>query len=408
MELVRRAVLALGATVLALAALEGACRLGVRPSPRSAGRLFGSELPPVRLVPPEPPLPAARTSRPGAIRFDDLTGLVRDDVALGYVPRERAISTNGWWQSNNLGARARHDTDATIAPGTTRVLVFGDSFASGSRVAQESAWPSVLEASAPGLEVVSFGVDGYGLAQSWLRYRALAPTLAHDVVVLAMSPRADLERDVNVLRALLGWRSYRIMPRFVLDPDFHLVPSPYDPPSAIHADNRDAPSAMLREHLRRYDRFYVPWMYEPTTGLASHSVLAKLAMARWHAAVLDRRHAAVLDPGSEAVAVSARIVATMRAEATAHGAGFLLALLPSELETTRLRRRPGTRAEWNAIAAAVAGDVPHVDLADALIAAPDTDVDRGFDGTHHGPRANAVIAAAMSGALPPRRPPAAP
>jgi hypothetical protein len=124
--------------------------------------------------------------------------------------------------------------------------------------------------------------------------------------------------------------------------------------------------------------------------------------------VLDRRHAAVLDPGSEAVAVSARIVATMRAEATAHGAGFLLTLLPSELETTRLRRRPETRAEWNAIAAAVAGDVPHVDLADALISAPDTDVDRGFDGTHHGPRANAVIAAAMSGALPPRRPPAAP
>jgi len=362
----------------------------------------------MRLVPPEPPSPPARTPRPGAIRFDDLTGLVRDDVALGYVPRERAISTNGWWQSNNLGARARHDTDATIAPGTTRILVFGDSFASGSRVPQESAWPSVLEASAAGLEVVSFGVDGYGLAQSWLRYRALAPTLAHDVVVLTMSPRADLEREVNVLRALLGWRSYRIMPRFVLDPDFHLVASPYDPPAAIHADNREAPSARLREHLRRYDRFYVPWMYEPTTGLASHSVLAKLAMARWQAAVLDRRHAAVLDPGSEAVAVSARIVATMRAEATAHGAAFLLVLLPSELETARLRRRPGTRAAWNAIAAAVAGDVPHVDLADALIAAPDADVDRGFDGTHHGPRANAVIAAAMAGALPPRRPPVAP
>src|SRR2546429_380135 len=156
----------------------------------------------------------------------------------------------------------------TPGPGTARVLVFGASFAAGSRVPQESAWPAVVEAADPGLEVVNFGVDGYSLAQSLLRYRGVGASLAHDVVILTLSPRADLWREVNTLRALAGWRSYRVMPRFVLDDGLKLVPSPYDPPSAVHADNPSGLRPRLREHLRRYDRFYVPWMYDPPRGLA--------------------------------------------------------------------------------------------------------------------------------------------
>src|SRR5438876_250292 len=160
-----------------------------------------------------------------------------------------------------------------------------------------------LEAADPGLEVVNFGVDGYSLAQSLLRYRGVGASLAHDVVILTLSPRADLWREVNTLRALAGWRSYRVMPRFVLDDGLKLVPSPYDPPSAVHADNPSGLGPRLREHLRRYDRFYVPWMYDPPRGLARHSVLAKLVLARWHARLMRRLHAAALDPRSEAAAV---------------------------------------------------------------------------------------------------------
>jgi len=400
-EAVKRVLLALGATALTLLVLEGTVRLAVRPSPRSAGRVFGTELPPVQLVPPEPPHPPPpRDPAPGRVRFDDLTGLIRDDPVLGYAAREHAVSTNGWWQSNNLGARARHDTTPIVAPGTTRVLVFGDSFASGSRVPQEAAWPAVLEAGSPGVEVVSLGVDGYSLAQSFLRYRAIREVVAHDVVVLTLSPRADLWRDVNTFRALVGWRSYRVMPRFVLDGGLRLVPSPYDPPSAIHADNRGGVGATLGEHLRRYDRFYVPWMYEPETGLAAHSALAKLALARWHAARIRRLQEEALDPASEAVAVSGGIVRAMHAEASAYGARFVLVMLPSERDLSRLRRRPSYRAQWRAIAAAVARDgVPCVDLADAMLAAPRGSIDRGFDGTHHGPHANALIASVVGPAL---------
>ena len=46
-------------------------------------------------------------------------------------------------------------------------------------------------------------------------------------------------------------------------------------------------------------------MYEPATGPAAWSILAKLMLARWHAALVDRVHTDALDPRSEAVTVSA-------------------------------------------------------------------------------------------------------
>ena len=400
-EVAKRALLVLGAAALTLLALEVGLRAFVVPSRMSAGRLLGSELPPLRLVPREPPRRIRREAPAGRIRFDDLNGLIREDAVLGYAPRENAVSTNGWWQSNDIGARARQDVAATRTSGRTRVLVFGDSFAAGSRVPQESAWPAVLEAMQPALEVVSLGVDGYSAAQSLLRYRALADRLEHDVVLLTQSPRADFWRDVNTLRALAGWRSYTVMPRFVVEGGrMQLVPSPYDPPLAIYADNRDGTSSRLREHLERYDRFYVPWMYDTAPGPSSRSVLAKLVLARWHAALVRRRHEEVLEPESEAVVVSGHIARTMHEEARAHGARFLQVLLPSELDLGRLQRRPAYREQWEAIGAAVGGaGIACVDLAATLLAAPADQLDRGFDGTHHGPRANRLIAEAIARVL---------
>jgi hypothetical protein len=397
----KRWLLALTSAGLTLLAVELGLRAMVAPSSQSAGRLLGSELPPVRLIPSDPPRRVHRVWSPGRIRRDDLGGVFRPDPTMGYAPREDATSTNGWWQSNNLGARATHDTAPAVAPGTTRVLVFGDSFAAGSRVPQESAWPALIESMRPGLEVVNFGVDGYGTGQSLLRYRTLRGRLDHQVVVLTVSPRADFWRDVNTLRALAGWRSFLLMPRFVLENRrLRLVRDPYDPPQAIYTDNRAGPSPRLVEHLRRYDRFYVPWMYEPSPGLLDRSVLVKFLRARWAATLLRRRHWEVLAPDSEAVAVTVGIAARMRHDAAVAGARFVLVLLPSERDVKQLRRSASYRAQWRAIAERFArAGVPPVDLAPDFLAAPPEQLDRGFDGTHHGPRSNRMIAEAIGRAL---------
>lgn len=78
----------------------------------------------------------------------DLWGIMREDPTVGYVPRESSASANGWWRSNDLGAR--HDVDLgdgkTSPSGAVRILMFGESFTQGSRLPQEDTWVYQLAA----------------------------------------------------------------------------------------------------------------------------------------------------------------------------------------------------------------------------------------------------------------------
>jgi hypothetical protein len=191
------------------------------------------------------------------------------------------------------------------------------------------------------------------------------------------------------------------MPRFVVDDRApRLVRGPYDPPTAIYADNRIAPTPRPLDRLRTYDRFYVPWMHEPLAAPLAHSVLVRFVLARWYDVLTKRRHAEALEPGSKAVTVSGRIARAMRDDAVERGARFLLVLLPRERDLKRLRRSDAERDAWRGIVAAFSDfGVPCLDLAHDLIAAPADRIDRVFDGTHHGPRANALVVDAVARAL---------
>ena len=192
------ALLVLSALLFSLL-FEGIARLLVQPSPRSYGTLLGRDLPPLRVIPPRLPDAPATAPSEEKIGWLDLQGPFREDPVCGYAPLERATSPHGWWTTNDIGARSATDTAPRPAPGVRRVLVFGESFASGSRVQQNDAWPSVLAATA-GLEVVNLAVDGYGMGQSLLRFRQIAPGLEYDTALLVFVPSTDLWRDVNTSR----------------------------------------------------------------------------------------------------------------------------------------------------------------------------------------------------------------
>ncbi|MGH7436100.1 MAG: SGNH/GDSL hydrolase family protein, partial [Polyangiaceae bacterium] len=69
-------------------------------------------------------------------------------------------------------------------PGVTRIEVFGDSFAFGSEVDDDSCYAAQLEKRLPSTEVLDFGVPGYGLDQALLRFRKEGPAYHPDVVVI--------------------------------------------------------------------------------------------------------------------------------------------------------------------------------------------------------------------------------
>ncbi len=398
-------------TAVALLVLEGTARLLVRPSPISSGRLLGRELPPLRVVAPRPPAaPAAATASATdaeAITWDDLQGPLREDPRLGYVTREATRSPHGWWVANNIGARSVTDTSPATLPGRTRILIFGESFASGSRVRQEEAWATLLGAGRDDREVVNLAVDGYGMGQSLLRFRDTTARIDYDVAVLVFAPSVDLWRDVNTVRALAkrSWNSYTVMPRFVVEGDrLVLVESPYEIGTDVYRDNADGLSETLRRHLRQYDRFYFPTQYEPVP-VVGRLVLGKLALSAYFwwrkSSLLHSVGSGHVDLDSEAMEVTRKIFEAMRAETRARGKQFLIVILPDHHALEKLRKRRGSAENWaRMVATLCAGGIDCVDLGAGLLGTPREDLDHGYDGSHYGPRMSRVVARLIEPRLP--------
>jgi hypothetical protein len=199
----------------------------VLPSVLSDAALLGLSLPPERIVlrglevnEETSALPLGAVVEGVRLTRGDAFGHFLLDPVLGYTHKDNAVSSNGWWQSNNIGACSRYDTPRPKPQGGTRILVFGESFAQGSRVRQEDAWPNIMDAIARDLEVVNLAVDGYSMAQAVLRFETIRQQVDYDTALLMFVPDADLWRDVNMVRELVEpWHASIIMPRFILEGD---------------------------------------------------------------------------------------------------------------------------------------------------------------------------------------------
>ncbi len=108
-----------------------------------------------------------------------------------------------------INAAGRRDPDRPLEKpdGTLRVAILGDSFAEAVQVPVEDAFPSVLERSLAGcealggrrVEVLNFGVSGYGTAQELLTLRARAHAYRPDLVLLAFFPGNDVVENDRAL-----------------------------------------------------------------------------------------------------------------------------------------------------------------------------------------------------------------
>jgi hypothetical protein len=400
----------LGTVVGVLAVFEGVVRLRVRPSKVCWGTLGKRELPPWRIVPgpaspdfdPNLAVPA-RTARGDTLTRGDIAGIFQEDPEIGFVWAPSRASRHGWWRANALGAREDGETPRAVPEGRRRLLIFGDSFAAGTRLPGPSTWTAQLERLRPDLDVVNFGVDGYGMGQSYLLFRRVRAQLDWDAAVFLFVPRHDSWRDINVSRWVgERWLSYAPQPRFVLAGEgVRLVSPPYRQVADFYASNWPQASPELRQHLRAYDRFYDPLLYEPPP-VVGHLVSWKL-LALWMAERRGqvKRKAVIDDLDGEAFTVCERVLRRAGDEAEGAGRALIVALLPAENEVRAMRSSPGACARWRRIVERLqASGLLVVDLAPALVEAPVEDIDHGADDSHYGPRASARLAAALSRALP--------
>lgn len=90
--------------------------------------------------------------------------------------------------TNSAGLRGEREYDTAKPKSVTRLLVLGDSFVFGFGVNEEDTFARRLENRDTLLEVLNFGVPGYGIDQILLQYRSFAQKYETDLVLIGVFP----------------------------------------------------------------------------------------------------------------------------------------------------------------------------------------------------------------------------
>ena len=136
------------------------------------------------------------------------------DNARGYALRPGVA---GWYRKegeayvriNSDGLRDREHSRAKPA-GTFRIAVLGDSYIEALQVPFEKSFCAVLESklrecpSGAGdkIEVINFGVSGYGTAQEFITLRDHVWQYSPDIVLLALTTNNDISDNVRELKGV--------------------------------------------------------------------------------------------------------------------------------------------------------------------------------------------------------------
>jgi SGNH hydrolase-like domain, acetyltransferase AlgX len=124
---------------------------------------------------------------------------------------------SGWWTQEEheftvpvqINTQGRRDLERPVqkAPGTSRILLLGDSFVEAMQVPIEQTFARRLETAltrpeAP-VEVISMGVSGYGTASQYLWYREHGRAYDPDIVLLSFYPGNDVRNNSPTLEPAL-------------------------------------------------------------------------------------------------------------------------------------------------------------------------------------------------------------
>ena len=258
---------------------------------------------------------------------------------LGWDSRPVVTASDGR-RVVSPGFRAhRSATDYTPSPppDTVRILLFGDSFTACPTTENES-WGWYLESGLLAhdvpVQVLNFGMGGYGIDQAYLRWKKYGRAFAPDIVIFGFQPE-NVMRDLNLIRLIYTHDTGLPFskPRFVrTDGRLELVNCPAAPPDSlphILAHLPDWP-------LLRYETFYAPEEYRSHWWLRSRVIAFATAVPRFKSvgwAAEERRR---FDPASEGGGLALDIVRRFRDDVTSAGATFLVVHLPRRVDLTAL------------------------------------------------------------------------
>lgn len=312
------------------------------------------------------------------------------DRLLGWVPRPNGHCPLE--QMNAFGLRATREFAPRRPPGITRIATFGDSFTYGSYVPNEATFQEVLMREHPELEVLNYGVAGYGLDQAFLRYRDGSGPFESDIVLIGFMSE-NIHRNVNSFRPFYNIYGPAMgKPRFALvDGRLRLLPNPL--PEVDDYVNLLGHEEHELDRIGQTDFYYLNRIHEGRFDFLPSVRLFKLVFDKLHERLSPER---ILDGGvyntaSPAFQITAKLFDAFHRLVRERGATPVIAVFPNRRDLTQSDKQYQPLLDYLR-----AQGYATIDLMDAFAAAPQRDPERLFVHGHYSVEGNRRVAAAIA------------
>jgi hypothetical protein len=230
---------------------------------------------------PHPSVRPLTEDQTGLIKkmFENQLQYVAHSPSLGWTIKPNAKAVAGLYTTNSQGVRADETFDPIPKSDILRIAAFGDSFTHADDVPNADAWTTRLSQLVPNLEVLNFGVPGYGVDQAFLRYQQDGAVFQPHIVLIGFMSD-DIHRHVNVFRPfLLSDTSLPLAkPRYALkDNRLVLLPNPLSRISDYRDILSDDSSSLQKVRVNDYHAALT--CHLATVGVLPSIRLTKLIMS---------------------------------------------------------------------------------------------------------------------------------
>ena len=323
------------------------------------------------------------------------------DPDLGW--RYRPLYARGGDRINSQGLRSLREYSKFAPPGVVRVAAFGDSFVYGNEVDTKDDWPMSAERAHPVMEVLNYGVGGYGDDQAYLRFAREGMDLHPQILALGFSPD-DLRRLTNVFRGFVDDREFGwTKPRFRRTASGGLTVDP--PPMRDSADMaRLMAQPTLALGFGAHDQWFQPMIYrDPLYDYSATIRLVTTLTVRIYSKYFDPNRLIVgseFNPASEAFGLQLAVTSRFVENARSAGVTAVFVILPDEVSVRRARS--GQRTVYSPLTDSLRRrGVDVIDVAAAFVAEPGNADSREWFAPrgHYSPVGNEVVGRAVGSAI---------
>ena len=326
----------------------------------------------------------------------DQNKYVQFDPVLGWSisPNVQSEQAGAIYSANSAGVRSLREYDLKKPSGIIRIGTFGPSFTHGDEVSDSETWQAQMEAAHPELEVMNWGVGGYGTDQAFLRYRTQGAAYQPDIVIIGFE-EDNMRRNVNRFRPFFRRRTGTPLTKPVfVDSEtegFHLLDNPFESVEALQKAIQ-TPNAFL-DLMCETDFYCDRARYQPQSLDIFYSYRFLRTLRYEINQSNQARLPAQLDPYAQRV--NFLLLQQFVTEVVQNGAMPIILIFPEQSSMEAHERREETPYTFAIIALRENG-LPVIDLAPAFVHAKTTDNNRyldyyASDGGHYNALGNYIV-----------------